>query len=154
MRIIGIDPGSLITGYGIIEMEGHKIIHISHGEIKSKSNFSSIYDGLLEIISKAMPGEMAIEEVFYGKNAKSLIKQGEARGVALLAGEKCHLPVYEYSPLAIKQAIVGYGRADKKQVQHMVKVILNLSDVPPPDAADALAVAICHAHSVWSWSRL
>lgn len=154
MRILGIDPGSLITGYGIIETEGHKLRHVTHGEIKVNSSLASIFDGLSEIINRTMPSEMAIEEIFYGKNAKSLIKQGEARAVAILAGEKCHLPVYKYSPLAVKQAIVGYGRAEKGQVQNMVKAMLNLLDTPPPDAADALAVAICHAHSAWSGSRI
>lgn len=153
MRILGVDPGSIVTGYGIVETDGRKISHVTHGEIKSNSNLLLIYDGLLEVISRVMPTEMAIEEIFHGKNIKSLIKQGEARGAAILAGKKSLLSVYEYSPLAIKQAIVGYGRAEKRQVQQMVKFILNLPTAPPPDAADALAVAICHAHSAWSLAK-
>ncbi len=153
MRILGIDPGSLVTGYGIIEAKGQKITHVIHGEIKSNSDLISIFDGLSEIINRTMPSEVAIEEIFYGKNVKSLIKQGEARGVAILAGAKFGLPLYEYSPLAVKQAIVGYGRAEKRQVQNMVKILLNLTDTPSADAADALAVAICHAHSAWSVNR-
>jgi crossover junction endodeoxyribonuclease RuvC len=149
MRVLGIDPGSSVTGYGIIEMQNRTLHHVEHGEIKSQSNLVLIYDGLIEVIKRTTPNEMAIEEIFYGKNPKTLIKQGEARGVAILSGTKFGLPLYEYSPLAVKKAIVGYGRAEKKQVQEMVKMLLHLPEVPPEDAADALAVAICHAHSAW-----
>jgi crossover junction endodeoxyribonuclease RuvC len=106
----------------------------------------TVYDGLREVIRKAAPDALAVEDIFYGKNVRSLIRQGHVRGVAILAGKHSVSPVYEYSPLEIKKAVVGYGRAEKGQVQMMVRAILNLSELPPPDAADALAVAICHIH--------
>jgi crossover junction endodeoxyribonuclease RuvC len=154
MRILGIDPGSLVTGFGVVEKNKSNLAHIQHGEIKSPPNGSlpsflvDIYETLMEIIRVTKPDGMAIEEVFYGKNVKSLIKQGQARGVAILAGSHSGVPVFEYSPLAVKKAVVGYGRAEKAQVQVMVKAILQLTSLPPADAADALAVAICHANSM------
>lgn len=127
---------------------------VAHGEIKPGRQGSSlssclqvIYDGLLEVIRDLKPDALAIEDIFYGKNVKSLIKQGHVRGVAILAGKQKGIPVYEYSPLEIKKAVVGYGRAEKNQVQMMVRTILKLPQLPPADAADALAVAICHIHS-------
>jgi crossover junction endodeoxyribonuclease RuvC len=104
----------------------------------------SIYVDLYEVICLSAPDALVIENIFYGKNVRSLIRQGHCRGVAILAGKQRGIAVYEYTPLEIKKAIVGYGRAEKAQVQKMVKAILNLSELPPPDAADALAVAICH----------
>ncbi len=106
----------------------------------------AIYEQLMAVIGQTKPDVVAIEGIFYGKNVKSLIKQGQARGVAILAGSHSGLPVFEYSPLEVKKAVVGYGRAEKSQVQTMVKAILQLSETPRADAADALAVAICHAH--------
>jgi len=150
---LGIDPGSLITGFGVVEMRRSELLHISHGEIKSPQKGTLpeflviIYERLSEVILADRPDAMAVEEVFYGKNVKSLIKQGQARGAAILAGSHHGVPVFEYSPLTVKQAVVGYGRAEKSQVQSMVKAMLRLPALPQADAADALAVAICHAHS-------
>ena len=123
---------------------------VLHGEIKPVRGASlttclqTIRNGIQDVIRHASPGAMVIENIFYGKNVRSLIKQGHVRGVAILAGADGGLPVYEYSPLEIKKAVVGYGRAEKEQVQSMVRAILKLPELPPPDAADALAVAICH----------
>lgn len=149
---MGIDPGSQVTGYGVIEKARSGLCHIAYGEIKPGRGavlslcLQAIYDGLLEAIRQSTPEALAIEEIFFGKNVKSLIRQGHVRGVAILAGKHAGVPVYEYSPLEIKKAVVGYGRAEKSQVQTMVKAILNLPELPPPDAADALAVAICHSN--------
>jgi crossover junction endodeoxyribonuclease RuvC len=149
-RVLGIDPGSQVTGYGVVEMVGGALYHIVHGEIKPGKGavltacLQSIYAHLYEVIGRSAPDALVIEDIFYGKNVRSLIRQGHCRGVAILAGKQRGIAVYEYSPLEIKKAIVGYGRAEKAQVQKMVKAILNLSELPPPDAADALAVAICH----------
>ncbi|MEG2658290.1 MAG: crossover junction endodeoxyribonuclease RuvC, partial [Clostridiales bacterium] len=107
-----------------------------------------IYDGITALIKKYKPEEMAVEELFFNNNAKTALSVGHARGVVLLAGAHCHVPIYEYTPLQVKQGIVGYGRADKKQVQFMVKTILNMKEIPKPDdAADALAIAMCHGQS-------
>ncbi|HPK54850.1 MAG TPA: crossover junction endodeoxyribonuclease RuvC [Smithellaceae bacterium] len=152
MRILGIDPGSQITGYAVIEKEGSLLRHIAHGEIRprKKSLLSevliSIHRQLSEVIRDATPDAIAVEDIFYGKNVRSLIKQAEVRGLVIFTGADQGIPVFEYSPLEVKQAVVGYGRAEKKQVQIMVKVILKLSSLPPADAADALAVAVCHAN--------
>jgi len=149
---LGIDPGSHVTGYGVVAQAGGGLRWVAHGEIRPAkgSLFSAclhtIYEGLREVIHEAAPDALAIEDIFYGKNVKSLIKQGHVRGAAILAGKHMASPVFEYSPLEIKKAVVGYGRAEKNQVQRMVRAILNLPSLPPPDAADALAVAICHIH--------
>ena len=149
-RVLGIDPGSHVTGYGLVEKVGGGLLHIVHGEIRPgrgatlSACLQSIYEDLSEVICRSAPDALVIENIFYGKNVRSLIRQGHCRGVAILAGKQRGIAVYEYTPLEIKKAIVGYGRAEKAQVQMMVKAILNLSEVPPPDAADALAVAICH----------
>jgi crossover junction endodeoxyribonuclease RuvC len=131
---LGIDPGSRVTGYGAVEKRRNDLVEIIRGEIRPAGQSS---------ISSCL---VAIEDIFYGKNVKSLIKQGQVRGVAILAAACCHIPVFEYTPLEIKQAVVGYGRAEKSQVQTMVKAVLHLSELPQADAADALAVAICHAN--------
>ncbi|MGD0277753.1 MAG: crossover junction endodeoxyribonuclease RuvC [Smithella sp.] len=152
MRILGIDPGSHITGYGIIEKKGNYLRHVIHGEIKSKKDsllsamLISIYQQLSDVITLNAPDAIALENIFYGKNVRSLIKQAQVRGVAIYAGADKGLNVFEYSPLEIKKAVVGYGRAEKRQVQVMVKAILKLPELPPADAADALATAICHAN--------
>ena len=153
MRILGIDPGSLITGYGLIEMEGSKLLHICHGVIRSpaKKDMSEkllkIFQELSKIIEQHSPQALAVEKVFVAKNAAAALKLGHARGVVLLAGAQHQLPVFEYSALQVKSAVVGYGKADKTQVQHMTRTLLNLSATAQPDASDALAVAICHGHS-------
>jgi crossover junction endodeoxyribonuclease RuvC len=151
-RVLGIDPGSYVTGYGVVEEAGCGLCCVKYGEIKPvkgvalSSCLKTICRGIREVIRCAAPEALAIENIFYGKNIRSLIKQGHVRGVAILAGAESGVPVYEYSPLEIKKAVVGYGRAEKGQVQMMVRAILKLSELPPPDAADALAVAICHIH--------
>ena len=154
MRILGIDPGYAILGYGIIDVRGNRFTVVDYGAITTDASMSmpdrlqTLYDGLTELIYKYEPQEASIEELFFNNNAKTAILVGEARGVAVLACAKGNLKISEYTPLQIKQALVGYGRADKKQVQYMVKTMLNLDAVPKPDdTADALAAAICHAHS-------
>ncbi len=152
MRILGIDPGSHVTGYGVIEKKGNYLKHIVHGEIKPKKDSSLsevlvyIYQQISSLISQTAPQAVALENIFYGKNVRSLIKQAQVRGVVIFAGADQNLNIFEYSPLEIKKAVVGYGRAEKSQVQMMVKAILNLPEIPPADAADALATAICHAN--------
>ena len=154
MRILGIDAGYAILGYGVLDMKGDRFSVVTYGSILTDSNMDMparlqlLYDGLCEIIEEYEPEEASIEELFFNNNAKTAILVGEARGVAVLACAKNGLNISEYTPLQIKQALVGYGRADKKQVQAMVKAILNLENVPKPDdTADALAAAICHGHS-------
>lgn len=153
MRTLGIDPGSRVTGYGIVEQAGGRIGRVDHGEIRIKNGepftrcLSRIYDELTEVIGRTRPDAVAIEDIFYGKNVKSLIKQGHVRGVALLAASRSGVPVYEYTPLEVKKAVVGYGQAEKHQVQMMIRAILELPETLPPDASDALAVAICHTNT-------
>lgn len=152
MIILGIDPGSTVTGYGVIEEVRGGLKERGHGEIKPGRNASlsaclaAIYERLNEVVRKVQPDAIAIEDIFYGKNVRSLIRQGHVRGVAILVAAHNLVPTFEYTPLEVKKAVVGYGRAEKGQVQMMVKSILDLSSVPPADAADALAVAICHAN--------
>jgi len=152
LLILGIDPGSHITGYGVIDKKDNYLRHIIHGEIKPRKDsllstvLSSIYQHLSEVIIENSPQAIALENIFYGKNVRSLIKQAHVRGVIIFAGAGKGIPVFEYSPLEVKKAVVGYGRAEKRQVQIMVKAILKLPALPPADAADALAVAICHAN--------
>jgi crossover junction endodeoxyribonuclease RuvC len=152
LRVLGIDPGNSITGYGIVEKQKNSIHYVLHGEVKIakgttlSSCLVTLYDSLLDVINQSSPDVIAIEDIFYGKNIKSLMRQSEARGVIILAGSHRRLPIYEYSPLEIKKAVVGYGRAEKNQIQNMVKAILHLPTLPPVDAADALAVAICHVN--------
>ena len=154
MRILGIDPGYAILGYGILDMKGNRFSVVTYGSVLTDasmdmpSRLQVLYNRLSEIIEEYQPEEASIEELFFNNNAKTAILVGEARGVAVLACAKKGLRISEYTPLQIKQALVGYGRADKKQVQSMVKAILNLEKVPKPDdTADALAIAVCHAHS-------
>lgn len=155
MLILGIDPGIAIVGYSIVECKGNKFKAIDYGCIRTKSDLlfperiKIIYDSLTEIIKEYRPSDLAIEELFFNKNVKTAIKVGQARGVEILAAVNENLGIYEYTPLQIKQAVVGYGRADKNQVQEMVKMLLNLDKKPKPDdVADALAVAICHGASI------
>ena len=153
MRILGIDPGSGSTGYGLIDTDGSQHKLVLFGAIKTISSrpfherLLKIYEDLSEILQREKADIMAIEEVFHSTNVQSALKLGHARGVALLVAAKQGLSVFEYSPLEIKSAVVGYGRAEKSQIQSMVRFLLGLSEIPAPDhAADALAVAICHAH--------
>ena len=153
MRIIGIDPGYAIMGYGIVDYRGSRYTPGEFGSITTEAHtpneerLMTLYDELTRIIEEFRPDEASIEELFYNTNATTAIMVGEARGTALLACAKAGIRISEYTPLQIKSSLTGYGRADKKQVQTMVKMILNLKEVPKPDdTADALAAAICHAH--------
>ena len=154
MIILGIDPGYAIVGYGVIDYRNNHFRVIDYGAIltDAKTPFNErleiIYDRLTQIISLHSPEAMSVEKVFYNSNAKTVIDVSQARGVIMLAAQKNKLPVYEYTPLQVKQSVVGYGRAEKNQVQEMVKRILALEKVPKPDdTADALAMAVCHAQS-------
>lgn len=151
MRILGIDPGSRFTGYGIIELTPRGYTYIASGVITIKSDdfftkLKIIFDGLVQLIGEYKPHEVAIEQVFMGKNVDSALKLGQARGAAICAVQTFNLPIFEYAPRQIKQALVGKGSADKLQVQYMVKVVLNLRGELSVDASDALGVAICHTH--------
>lgn len=150
--ILGIDPGSRICGYGLIRARGNSLDYIASGIIKMGSlpfpeRLHTIFTDISEVITEHQPDMAAVEEVFMGKNASSALKLGQARGAAIVACTHFNLPVAEYSARKIKQALVGRGQADKKQVQQMIKSVLNLSEVPSADAADALAVAVCHANT-------
>ena len=154
MVILGIDPGYAIVGYGVIRYEGGKMSVIDYGKITTEANIplskrlKLIYDSLTQLIETFKPDVVAVEELFFNSNVKTAIAVGHARGVIILAAANKNTKIAEYTPLQIKQAVVGYGRADKNQVQQMVKLLLGLNAVPKPDdAADAMAVAICHAHS-------
>ncbi len=151
--VLGIDPGSRATGYGILRHTGSGLACVHAGVVRTggcrclAERLDKIYSGILRVIDRFHPETAAVEEVFQSINPKSALVLGHARGAAMLAAVHRGLEIFEYSPMEIKLAVVGYGRAEKVQVQQMVKVILGLSGVPPQDAADALAVAICHAHS-------
>lgn len=154
MIILGIDPGYAIVGFGVIEYIGNRFSVIDYGAIltDAKTPFNlrleKIYDELCELMSKYDIDAMAVEKLFYNNNAKTVIDVSQARGVIMLAAQKNHIDIFEYTPLQVKQSVVGYGRAEKKQVQEMTRRILALEKVPKPDdTADALAMAICHAHS-------
>jgi crossover junction endodeoxyribonuclease RuvC len=154
LLILGIDPGIAILGYGLVKYEAGRFSIIDYGAITTDAGINMserltiIYKGLVDIIERYRPDAFAIEELFFNKNIKTALTVGHARGVAILAGSESGVQVYEYTPLQVKQAVVGYGRADKNQIQQMVKIILNLKEIPKPDdVADALAVAICHGNS-------
>jgi len=154
MRILGIDPGFAITGYSIIDYAGNKFKLIDSGAVLTKAGESfpirltKIYDDITELISKYKPDAISVEELFFNNNQKTAINVAQARGVILTVGCKNNIPTYEYTPLQIKQAVAGYGRADKIQVQKMVKTILNVEKLPKlDDTTDSMAAAICHAHS-------
>ena len=154
MRILGIDPGYAIVGYGVIDYIGNNFKIVEYGAITTdageemNSRFKTIHDDLNTIIERTGPEFMAIEELFFNSNQKTAINVAQARGVLLLSALNHGVRIFEYTPLQVKQAIAGYGRADKNQVQQLTKTLLNLDKVPKPDdTADALAIAICHAHS-------
>lgn len=151
MRIIGIDPGTGILGFGVIEINNRKISMVTAGVITTPAHtpldvrLEEIFDGLIEIIAETSPDMMSIEKLFFARNVTTAMSVSHARGVAMLAGRKARLPIHEYTPMQIKQTVTGYGKADKKQVQEMVRMQLNLKEIPKPDdAADALAAAITH----------
>ena len=154
MVILGIDPGTAICGYGLVEKKNYQYNLLDYGAINTPPTMTleerlvRIYDGIGLLIDRYHPEEMAVEELFFNNNAKTAIAVGQARGVILLAGAHKGIPLFEYTPLQVKQAIVGYGRADKGQIQYMVKTMLNMKEIPKPDdAADALAIAMCHGQS-------
>lgn len=153
MRILGIDPGSRITGYGIISQHGNRLVHVDNGAIHTDrllnfpSRLHAIYRALTDVIDLHRPDVVSVESVFLAANAQSALKLGQARGAAIVAAVNAGLPVSEYSALQVKQAVVGHGRASKDQVQKMVRILLHLPEVAQEDASDALAVAVCHAHS-------
>lgn len=151
-RILGIDPGSRITGIGVIDTDGQRTQHVYSAGLRLGDNplperLGLIFTEISAVIRQYRPDEMGIENVFVSNNASSALKLGQARGAAICAGVVLQLPVHEYSPKQIKQAVVGKGAADKTQVQHMVKILLNLQGKLQADSADALAVALCHAHT-------
>ena len=154
MIILGVDPGYAITGYAVIDYQGNHFNLLKSGAIETKvgvpmpERLAKIYDDMTSIIDTYKPNAIAVEELFYHSNAKTVIGVAQGRGNVLTAAAKTNTDIYEYTPLQVKQAVVGYGRADKKQVQMMVKALLNLESIPKlDDTTDAMAIAICHAHS-------
>jgi len=154
MRILGIDCGSRITGYGVIDTTRADLVLVRCGAIRPNSSepfafrLKVIYEGIVKVIRELKPQSAAFESLFYAANVQSALKLGHVRGVSMIAAAEANLPVFEYSPLEVKSAVTGYGRAEKMQVQEMVRALLRLQSTPEPyDASDALAVAICHAHT-------
>ncbi|MEW6353061.1 MAG: crossover junction endodeoxyribonuclease RuvC [Pseudomonadota bacterium] len=152
LRILGIDPGSLITGFGVIDVNGHAAEYVASGCVRITQEaladrLKVIFEGVQELLATYQPAEIVVERVFLHRNADSALKLGQARGAAICAAAVQSLPLHEYTPAQIKQAIVGKGNAGKEQVQHMVKILLKLPAAPQADAADALAVALCHCHT-------
>lgn len=157
MKILGIDPGTATTGFGVIETDGHKHTFVDAGVITTPAKqalelrLETIYDDLTELLKEHKPDHCAVEELFFAKNVTNAMSVSHARGVILLAIIKAGIDHSEYTPMQIKQAMTGYGKAEKQQIQEMVRIMLNMKSIPKPDdAADALAVAICHANSVIS----
>jgi crossover junction endodeoxyribonuclease RuvC len=154
VTVLGIDPGTAITGYGLVREEEAGLVLVDYGVITTPAGqplaerLQMIYRGLQRVVAECQPQIAAVEELFFSRNARTALSVGHARGVTLLALADAGLPIHEYKPLEIKQAVAGYGGADKRQVQEMVRMLLDLNQVPrPDDAADAVAVAICHIHS-------
>jgi len=152
-RVIGIDPGSRLTGYGVVEVSGRGLSYRASGCIRTTAGsfpdrLAEIYEGVSALIEDHRPDELAIEEVFLARNPASALKLGQARGVAIAAAVARGLPIHEYAARRVKQGLVGTGRASKAQVQHMVRVLLSLPGAPQADAADALAIAICHVNTL------
>jgi len=152
LRILGIDPGSRITGYGVIELQGRRSVYLGSGCVRVEEEtfperLRAIFEGVGAVVAEFQPNEIAIEKVFVQRNVDSALKLGQARGAALCAVMNQALPIAEYSPAEIKKALVGRGAADKQQVQHMVKTLLQLVESPASDASDALACALCHSHT-------
>jgi len=154
MRVLGLDPGTATTGYGIVDGRGSRLTHIAHGAIRTPANapfagrLALIYDGVRELLSAHAPDLVAIEKIFFKQNVTTGIAVAQARGVLALAVVQSRVPIAEFSPAEAKTAITGYGRADKRQMQDMIKMLLNLDATPKPDdAADALGLAICGVHA-------
>ena len=154
MLVLGIDPGSHVTGYGLVEKKNNQLICIHSGQVASSAKIPfydrihKIFKAMVEIMERYRPGEMSIEDVFYAKNIQSSLKLGHARGAVLIAAVQCGVRIFEYTPLEIKKSVVGYGRATKEQVNSMVRIILNLKTTPKLDTSDALAAAICHINTL------
>ena len=160
LRIIGIDPGYAIVGYGVVDYAGNRFGVVEYGAIQTAAGMpferrlEQVWDELSAVLIRTRPDAMAVEKLFFTTNQKTAIDVAQARGVIQLCAVKHGLALSEYTPLQVKQSVVGYGKAEKKQVMHMTKVLLNLEEVPKPDdTADALAVAICHAHSASAQGR-
>lgn len=154
MRILGIDPGIAIVGFGFIDKQGSKLVPVQYGCIQTEAHTPEeerllhVYEGMVQLMDKYKPDAVALEKLFFNRNVTTAMSVGQARGVMVLAAVQKGLPVSEYTPMQVKQAIVGYGKAEKRQVQEMTRMFLKLQAIPKPDdVADALAVAICHAHS-------
>lgn len=154
MIILGIDPGTAIMGYGLIEKQGNRLKALTYSCWRTPAHtplaerLLMLYQDIDQFLREYRPDHLAVEELFFNRNTTTALSVGQARGIVLLAGAQQGIPVYEYTPLQVKQAVVGYGKAEKKQVQQMVKGLLGLQEIPKPDdTADALAIAICHAHS-------
>lgn len=161
MRIIGIDPGIAIVGYGVIDRQGNRLKAVEYGSIQTEAGLSTatrlkqIYDEVTELYQKFRPDVVAIEKLFFNRNVTTAFTVGQARGVLMLAAEEAGAVITEYTPLQVKMAVVGYGQAQKRQIQEMVRILLNLPEIPKPDdVADALGVAICEAHSNTFTDRL
>lgn len=159
MRVLGIDPGLSRTGWGVIEAHGSKVIHIAHGDCRTSSGplatrLLTLFDGLSEVIRQHAPEVAAVEQTFVNSNGAATLKLGQARGIAMLAPATAGLPVSEYAPNAVKKAVVGVGHAGKPQIAHMLGVHFPGLALGSPDAADALAIALCHLHHAQSSSRL
>lgn len=154
MRIMGIDPGIAIVGFGFIDKEGSRLVPVQYGSIQTEAHTDNavrlqmVYDATVQLLDKYKPDAVAIEKLFFNRNVTTAFTVGQARGVLMLAAVQKGIPIAEYTPLQVKQSVVGYGKAEKKQVQEMVRMLLHLSAAPKPDdVADALAIAICHAHA-------
>lgn len=157
MRILGIDPGYAIVGYGAVEYRNNKFVPVEYGAIETPagrdfpSRLEQIFDEMTALLVRLKPEAMAVEKLFFNSNTTTAIDVAEARGVILLAARKQQVPIFEYTPLQVKQSVTGYGRAEKKQIMEMTRIFLGLEKVPKPDdTADALAMAICHAHAAGS----
>jgi len=160
VRILGIDPGSLITGYGVIEGRANRLLYVGSGAIRTKARTSFpdrlkvIYDGLEQVLAQYQPDGVGVENIFHAHNIQSALKLGHARGVALLAVVNAGLPLAEYLPMEVKKSVVGSGHADKEQVRRTIEMLLNARMVKGYDASDALAVAICHYYSAQTAAKL
>ena len=153
LRILGIDPGIAIVGFGFVDKQGSRMVPVQYGSIQTLSTTApeirllQVYEAAVQLLDQFKPDVMAVEKLFFNRNVTNAFSVGQARGVVILAAAQRGIPIAEYTPMQVKQAIVGYGKAEKKQVQEMVRIFLKLKEIPKPDdVADALAVAICHGH--------
>jgi len=153
MIVAGVDPGTLKTGYGVVSREGSRLRPLCYGVLAPRADLPlavrlvEIHRGLLDLFSRYRPSAVAVEDIFYHKNARSALVLGHARGVALLAAAELGIPVHAYPPAQVKRALIGSGRSSKAQIQEVLKAILGFDELPPPDASDAIAIAICHANA-------